>query len=154
MKNQFKSTIKKVLLVLLAILLLFQFYRPAKNISSGTSINALDQHYPVPQNVSRILSTSCNDCHSNNTKYPWYGNIQPVALWLEDHIKDGKKHLNFDEFNTYAAERKVKKLREIIEVIDEDEMPLSSYTIVHRDASLSPEDKKILTDWVNELLKK
>ena len=153
MKNHVKSTMKKVLFVLIAVLVLLQFYRPTKNVATEVSANAIDQHYTVPDNVDKLLRVSCYDCHSNNTVYPWYSNVQPVALWLDDHIRDGKKHLNFDEFNSYSAKRKQKILNEIVETIDEGEMPMTSYKLIHRDARLSPKDKKILTDWAKEMMK-
>lgn len=153
MKNPVKSTMKKVLFVLVVVLVLLQFYRPTKNVSAEVSVNAISQHYTVPNNVDKLLRVSCYDCHSNNTVYPWYSNVQPVALWLDDHIRDGKKHLNFDEFNSYPTERKQKKFKEIVETIDEGEMPMTSYTLIHHDARLSPEDKKILTDWAKEMMK-
>ena len=142
---------KRILWALAVVLVLIQFYRPEKNISKEQSINAIELHYNVPQNVGTILRTSCYDCHSNNTKYPWYNNVQPVAIWLDEHINDGKKHLNFDEFNAYPLDRKRKKLKEISETIEENEMPLSSYTIIHGDAKLSEADKKALTNWANSL---
>ncbi len=154
MKNPVKSILKKVLIVLIVALALLQLYRPAKNISTEVSVNAIGQHYNVPEPVDKLLRTSCYDCHSNNTVYPWYGNVQPVALWLDDHIRDGKKHLNFDEFNTYSAERKQKKFKEIAEEIEEGEMPMTSYTLIHKNAKLSPADKKLLVDWAKEMMKK
>ncbi|MBN8861275.1 MAG: heme-binding domain-containing protein [Sphingobacteriales bacterium] len=147
MKQQKKSTVKKILVALVAIFALMQLYHPAKNISSEVSANAIERHYNIPQNVGTLLRTSCYDCHSNNTKYPWYNNIEPVALWLNSHINDGKRHLNFDEFNTYPTEKKSKKLQEIAKTVEKDEMPLSSYTLIHGDARLSAEDKKVLIDW-------
>ena len=153
MKQQKKITMKKVLFVLVAIFALMQLYHPAKNISGGVSANAIERHYNVPQNVGTLLRTNCYDCHSNNTKYPWYNNIQPVALWLNSHINDGKRHLNFDEFYTYTAEKKIKKLQEIAKTVEKDEMPLSSYTLIHGDARLSTENKKVLIDWATALSK-
>lgn len=154
MKNPVKSILKKVLIVLIVALALLQFYRPTKNISTEVSVNAIGQYYDVPEAVDKLLRTSCYDCHSNNTVYPWYSNVQPVALWLDDHIRDGKKHLNFDEFNTYSAERKQKKFKEIAEEIEEGEMPMTSYTLIHKNAKLSPADKKHLVDWAKEMMKK
>lgn len=153
MKQQKKIAMKTVLFSLVAIFALLQLYRPARNISDGVSANAIERHYHVPQNVGTLLRTSCYDCHSNNTQYPWYNNIQPVALWLSSHIKDGKRHLNFDEFNTYPAEKKRKKLQEIAETVEKSEMPLSSYTLIHGDARLSVENKKVLIDWATALSK-
>lgn len=154
MKNPVKSILKKVLVVLIVALALLQLYRPAKNISTEVSVNAIGQYYDLPEPVDKLLRTSCYDCHSNNTVYPWYSNVQPVALWLDDHIRDGKKHLNFDEFNTYSAERKQKKFKEIVEEIEEGEMPMTSYTLIHQNAKLSAADKKLLVDWTREMIKK
>lgn len=154
MKNPVKSILKKVLIVLIVALALLQFYRPTKNISTEVSVNAIGQHDNVPEPVDKLLRTSCYDCHSNNTVYPWYSNVQPVALWLDDHIRDGMKHLNFDEFNTYSAERKQKKFKEIVEEIEEGEMPMTSYTLIHQNAKLSAADKKLLVDWTKEMMKK
>lgn len=142
---------KKIFLGILVIFLLIQFYRPEKNISTEPSANEIELHYNVPEKVQTILQTSCYDCHSNNTKYPWYNNVQPIASWLNSHVIDGKKHLNFDEFNAYTLDRKRKKLKEIGETLEENEMPLPSYTIIHGDAKLSDTDKKMLIDWTNSL---
>jgi len=138
---------KKVIIALAIVLVLIQFYRPAKNQHPGLSVNAIETHYDVPEKVAALLRTSCYDCHSNNTKYPWYNNIQPVAFWLNSHVNDGKKHLNFDEFNSYTKERKTKKLKEIAETIENGEMPLSSYTLIHGNAKLTAADKQVLIDW-------
>lgn len=107
----------------------------------------------VPGHVQGLLKTSCYDCHSNNTAYPWYSNIQPVKWWLADHVNSGKRHLNFDEFNTYTKEKKLKKLDEVAETVKEGEMPLSSYTIIHHNAKLSSTDKSEIEKWVVQVKK-
>jgi predicted ATPase len=107
----------------------------------------------VPENVQQILKVSCYDCHSNTTYYPWYDNIQPVAWVLSDHIIEGKKELNFSEFATYPTYRKYKKFKEIQKQVKEDEMPIFSYTIPHRDAALSAEQKTTLIDWAANSMK-
>ncbi len=137
---------KKILLVLLVIFLVMQAFRPEKNVS-GQKNNAIATLYPVPDNVNQILVKACNDCHSNTTVYPWYAEIQPVAWWLDDHVKDGKKHLNFDEFATYRLAKQFHKLEEVFDEVKGGEMPLESYTVVHRDAKLTTEEKNILLDW-------
>jgi hypothetical protein len=85
--------LKKILLSLLALLVLIQFFRPEKNLS-GERSNDISTQYHVPQNINILFDKACNDCHSNTTRYPWYSNIQPVAWWLADHVNDGKRHLN------------------------------------------------------------
>lgn len=86
-----------ILITLLVVLVVIQFFHPAKNISTVKSPNDIAVLHNVPANVSTILDKACNDCHSNNTRYPWYNNIQPVAWWLDNHVQEGKGELNFNE---------------------------------------------------------
>lgn len=137
---------KKVLIVLLVVFVVAQAFRPEKNNSNDTSKD-ISNSYVVPENVKTILAKACNDCHSNNTRYPWYAEVQPVAWWINDHVKDGKKHLNFNEFDSYRIAKQYKKLEECIEEVKEGEMPLTSFTIIHKDAKLSDDEKQILFTW-------
>jgi len=105
----------------------------------------------VPATIKNRLQVSCYDCHSNNTDYPWYSKIQPAAWYLEDHIQEGKDELNFNEWAEYSDRRKNSKLRSIISQIEEDKMPLDSYTLIHRDAILSDEDKRVIIDYMTAL---
>ena len=105
----------------------------------------------VPATIKNRLQVSCYDCHSNNTDYPWYSKIQPSAWYLEDHIQEGKDELNFNEWAEYSDRRKNSKIRSIISQIEEDEMPLDSYTLIHRDAILSDEDKTLIVDFITAL---
>jgi hypothetical protein len=145
--------LKKILLVLLVAFIAIQFFRPVKNINTAEAATANDisKVFPVPDNVHSILKTSCYDCHSNNTVYPWYAAIQPAAWWLQDHVDEGKKEVNFNEFATYSPRRQFKKFEEIKEQVKEDEMPLSSYTLIHRNAILSKEQGATLTAWASAL---
>ena len=137
---------KKLLLTLLVILLVLQAFRPEKNIT-GNKENDISSLYPVPENVEQILVKACNDCHSNSTVYPWYAEVQPIAWWLDDHVKDGKKHLNFNEFASYRLAKQYHKLEEVFDEVKGGEMPLESYTVVHRDAKLTDEERTISMDW-------
>ncbi len=145
--------IKKIAYVLLAALVIIQFFRPARNISTAKSPNDISNKYAVPASVQEILNTSCNDCHSNNTVYPWYANIQPVAWWLADHVNEGKRELNFSEFITYSPKKAHHKLEEVIEQTKEGEMPLQSYTIIHQNAKLSDAQKLEIATWADGLRK-
>jgi hypothetical protein len=107
--------------------------------------------FPVPQEVKTILQKACNDCHSNNTVYPWYSRLQPVDWWMNDHVIEGKKHLNLDEYTQRNLRYQYHKLEEIAEQVKEGEMPLESYTWVHGDAKLTAAEKKKLIDWADEL---
>jgi hypothetical protein len=145
--------IKRTALVLLLLLAAAQFVRPARNLSAATSPNDITVKHPVPAETLAVLQRACYDCHSNNTRYPWYAEVQPVRWWLDSHIKDGKRHLNFSEFDTYSAKRAGKKLEETVKEVEQHSMPLKSYTWVHTDARLTPAEIKLLTDWAGALRK-
>ncbi|CAN5502975.1 heme-binding domain-containing protein [soil metagenome] len=138
---------KKILIGLLVVVVLLQFVRPAKNISAGPMMNGIETKYTIPANVQKALKYSCYDCHSNNTKYPWYTNIQPIGLWLQSHVNDGKRHLNFDEFATYPEKKAKHKFEEIEETTKTEWMPLESYLILHGDAKLTADQWKEMREW-------
>lgn len=139
--------IKKILLAILIILLVIQFIKPKKNIHPGPQPADISTLYPVPANVDSILSVACKDCHTNNTRYPWYNNIQPVAWFLANHVTDGKRSFNLNEFATYPVARQYDKIEEIKKQIDKGDMPLSSYTLIHKDAVLTGPQKKAVIGW-------
>ncbi|MDM1046694.1 MULTISPECIES: heme-binding domain-containing protein [Bacteroidota] len=138
---------KKIILGVAVILIGIQFFQPLRNQSEEVTEAHFEKVYAVPQNIKAILVRSCYDCHSNNTRYPWYGRIQPGAWYMADHIRKGKQELNFSEFGDYSQRRKRSKLRSIAGQIKDGEMPLSSYTLIHRDAAISEEDRRTLTQW-------
>jgi hypothetical protein len=145
--------IKKILVGLLFVFIFLQFIRPSRNISEGKSPNHISNKYAVPANVATVLEKACYDCHSNNTIYPWYTNIQPVGLWMQNHVNEGKGELNLDEFLTYSPKKAHHKLEEVMEMVKEGEMPLESYTWIHKNAKLSQEEKVALTDWASATMK-
>jgi hypothetical protein len=106
--------------------------------------------YTVPDSVVNVLQISCYDCHSNNTHYPWYSFIQPAAWLMASHIKNGKAMLNFSEFGAYSNRKQQSKLQAIINSINDNTMPLNSYIILHKNAKLSAENKRILVDWITK----
>ena len=148
-----KRVFKVLLFVLLAVLIVIQFIRPARNAAEEIASNQITAIHQVPEDVQQILKASCNDCHSNTTYYPWYSKIQPVAWFLHDHIIEGKRELNFSTFANYPAYRRYKKFKEIGEQVKEGDMPLLSYTIPHRDAVLSANQKLILENWAANSMK-
>lgn len=143
--------VKKILYGLLIALVLIQFIRPERNISEVPSENDIRVHYAVPAEVESILKRACFDCHSNNTYYPWYTNIQPVGWWLQNHINEGKGELNFSEFAAYSPKKADHKLEEVVELVEEKEMPLKSYTWVHKEAVLNAQEIETLVNWANSL---
>ena len=140
---------KKIALALLVVLVGMQFYRPEKNVAVGDYVAAFETETNPSPEVKAILNTACYDCHSDNTEYPWYNNIAPVSYWLADHIEDGKKHLNFSDWQNYDAKKKDHKLEELIEEVKEGEMPLKEYTWTHGDAKLSQEQISSLLAWAD-----
>lgn len=138
--------ISTFLSVIVAIFVIAQLIRPGKNTSNEHPAHVFEK-YPASDEVKGILQRACNDCHSNNTVYPWYASIQPVASWLAHHIEEGKEHLNFSAFTARRIAVQNHKFEEIIEVVKEGEMPMGSYTLIHRDAILSDAEKAALTQW-------
>lgn len=141
--------LKRILLVLAAVFVAIQFVRPARNAAAAPSANDITARYPTPPAVKQLLAAACYDCHSNTTRYPWYANVQPVAWWLAAHVDDGKRHLNFSEFAAYAPKKAVVKLEDLVDEVNEGEMPLASYKLAHADARLTPDQRKQLADWAD-----
>jgi uncharacterized membrane protein len=144
------SLAKKILIALALVLILIQFVRPERNVSAARQPNDIFVKFPASNSVQMLVKKACYDCHSNNTTYPWYINVQPVGLWLEHHIKEGKAELNFSEFASYPAKKGDHKLKEVIEQVNEKEMPLSSYTLIHQDARLTDEERNLIVEWARE----
>lgn len=139
---------KKILLALLAVLVIIQFIKPARNQSNDETYGVATK-YPVPDDVKAILKSACNDCHSNSTEYPWYSNVQPSAWWLASHVNGGKKHLNYSEFTNLPIAVQHHKFEETIEMVEEKNMPISSYTWfgLHPEAKLTDDQRAVLTAW-------
>ncbi len=143
--------IKKISIAILVILVVIQFIPYEKNVSNDMTFD-VSNSYNVPENVQTLLKGACNDCHSNQTVYPWYSNIEPIGFWLNNHIIDGKRHLNFSSFTQLPLAVQNHKFEETIEMVEEKEMPLKSYTALglHPDANLSDSDRQVLIDWAKE----
>ncbi len=141
------SLMKKVGLAVLILLIGIQLIQPARNSSGQVPVTDISKTVFIPTNVKSLLQTACNDCHSNNTNYPWYANIQPIGWLLANHIKDGKAELNFNEFGSYSERRQQSKLKSIASQVKDDEMPLASYAFLHKNARLTKEQKALIIDW-------
>lgn len=141
MKKIFKRFSILVLLALVGI----QFIPADVNKQELIATSDIRNVYDVPENVINILENSCYDCHSNNTNYPWYSQVQPIRLIMDHHVEEGKEELNFSEFANYSERRKRNKMRAISEQIEKSKMPLSSYLWLHSNAELSTEEIETLT---------
>jgi hypothetical protein len=101
--------------------------------------------------VKQLLHVGCYDCHSNNTRYPWYSEVQPFAWWIANHVRDGKRELNLSSFGDLSPKRKAGRLEEMVDQIASRKMPLPSYTLAHHDAKFTDAQIKLLTDWLEDL---
>lgn len=140
-------TFKKISLFLLFVFILIQFIRIDK---TNAAVNPQDDFLTISSansEVSKVIKSSCYDCHSNESTYPWYTNIAPVSWWVKNHINEGRDELNFSIWASYSEKRKNHKLEECIEMIEEGEMPMSSYTIMHGEAKLTDAQKLELVDF-------
>jgi hypothetical protein len=144
--------LKRTLSVLVLLFIIIQFFRPARNTSEVIPANEITAAVAVPDDILGILKNSCYDCHSNNTRYPWYVNIQPAGWFMSSHIREGKRGLNFSEFATYSPRRQYRRLNDIIENVNDEEMPLPSYLLIHTDAKLSQGQKEKIVAWANASL--
>lgn len=141
--------IKRFLVLALIAFIVMQFIRTDKNEGGYESLATfLAETKPTPV-VAATLQSACYDCHSNQTKYPWYNGIAPINYWIADHVEEGKDHLNFSEWGSYSVKRKDHKLEEVAEEVEKGEMPLDEYTWTHGDATLSEQQIKELMQWVS-----
>ena len=139
-------------IALLVVLVGIQFIPARFNKKEEVTQMDFVKTYPAPENIVYILKSSCYDCHSNETVYPWYSKVQPTAWLLESHISKAKAELNFSEFGSYSIRKQKSKLKSILSQIEKDQMPLASYKFIHREARLTQESKNNLTEYMNTLL--
>jgi len=142
----------KIALAIIIIFLGIQFIKPPRNYSTSIASSDISMVLDMPDSIKVILTNACYDCHSNNTRYPWYSNIQPVGWLLAYDIKKGKEELNFSEFGAYSQRRQVSKLNGIANSIEGNIMPLKSYRIMHKPARLSVDEKSALINWSQKVI--
>jgi len=138
----------------LIALIVIQFFPVDYNYSKAVPQSDFMLVNNVPAAVGKTLQVSCYDCHSNNTDYPWYNKIQPVAWYLEEHVKEGKSELNFNEWATYSSRRKNSKLTSVISQIENGEMPMESYTLIHREAIMDSLTQNKVINYLKKLKSK
>ena len=139
---------KKILLISGILFIALQFIRPVHNKSGQILTTDISKVATIPDTVLTLLKNACYDCHSNNTDYPWYSNIQPMGWLMAYHIKKAKSQLNFSDFGSYSQRRQLSKLDGIANSIRDDIMPLSSYKWMHKNAQLNKYEKTLLINWV------
>jgi hypothetical protein len=144
------SRAKKILLAVGIVLIIIQFIQPAHNTSVQILATDISKTVSISDSVKALLIITCYDCHSNNTTYPWYSNIQPMGWLLAYHIKEAKNQLNFSEFGSYSQRRQLSKLDGIDNSLKDDIMPLKSYKIMHKSTQLNADEKSLLINWAKK----
>ncbi|HEX9545356.1 MAG TPA: heme-binding domain-containing protein [Pyrinomonadaceae bacterium] len=138
-----------VLIILVCAVVVIQFIRPARTNPAIDPTQTIESRLQVSGQVAAIFDRSCNDCHSNKTRWPWYSNVAPVSWFVIGHVNDARSVMNFSQWGNYDKDKQSRRLRDICEQVSDGEMPLSSYTPLHRGSKLSADDVKTLCDWTN-----
>ncbi len=140
-----------ILLVLVMVLQVIPTNRPEVKLENPAD---LLQNNQLPENISHILINACYDCHSNQSKYPWYAYVAPVSYLVNRDIREGREELNFSDWENLAVTQKLKLLSEISEEVLEKEMPMKIYPPLHPEARLSDAQRQELADWTEEFAEK
>lgn len=146
-----KSKSKKIILLLFIVFILMQFFRIDKTTPEIEASKDFISINSPSNEVKTLIMSACYDCHSYETKYPWYSEIAPVSWWTKHHVDEGREELNFSNWGDYSPKKVDHKLEECAEEVEEGEMPLSSYTITHGEAKLSKEQKETLETYFKSL---
>ena len=141
-----KKLLTYAIVFILFVFVALQFFQPEKNDEEKMT-NHIFVSEQIPEDVKNIIQSSCLDCHSNKTIYLWYDRISPVSWLVNKHITDGKKEINFSEWGEQDAFDKYGIFQDIQKEVGEKNMPLKSYTMVHKNARLSDDERKVLVEW-------
>ncbi|MBP9740801.1 MAG: heme-binding domain-containing protein [Chitinophagaceae bacterium] len=142
---------KKIFYFLLVLFAIIQLFQPDRNNSTENLKSELTNLYKLPDSIENLLSTTCYDCHSNNTDYPFVINIQPFGWYMESKVTKGKKHLNFSEFGNYKKEEAIEKLEDIDLAMQNNRMPLQAYRWYNSESNLSDEQRATISAWAKQL---
>lgn len=142
-----KKFLKGVVIVLAVAFLAIQVVRPDRTNPPVDSSRTMHSQLQPPPEVASILERSCADCHSNQTRWPWYSNVAPASWLLVDHVNHARSHMNLSEWTKYERKDADELLEEVCEETTKGAMPLPSYLLIHRSSKLSPQDVRTLCEW-------
>jgi len=145
--SRVRKVLKWLLILIVALFVGVQFVRPARTNPAVDQTQTIHAQLQITPQVAAILDRSCQDCHSNSTRWPWYSNVVPASWFLVDHVDEGREHLNFSEWGKLEKREVDKKLEEMCEEVTDRVMPIDTYTWIHRSARLSDAEIKTLCDW-------
>ena len=148
---QMKKTLKRVLIALIAVFVIIQFFRIDKSVPEYNAADDFLNLNAAPAEVAELMRAACYDCHSYETKYPWYANVAPVSWWLKGHIDEGRRKLNYSTFGTRTKEKQAEKIEESGEAVTEGWMPLNSYKWGHPEARLTDAQRLLIGNWLLSL---
>ncbi len=145
-----KKILKWSAIVVIAGLIVVQFFRPDRTDPPVNPSESIEADSTVPASVKSILRTSCYDCHSNETVWPWYSNFAPSSWLVADDVRSGRRHLNFSLWGKYPLSRKVAKVSGIFDQVSKGDMPLGQYLLLHPNAKLTPVERYTLLNWTQD----
>lgn len=142
------AQVKRIALALVALLIFAQFVQPKRTNPPVIPARSLAAHVPVPDQVQSVLNRACNDCHSNQTVWPWYSHIAPLSWFITDDVNGGRRHINFQDWDAQENPKQASDhLTSICKEVRDGGMPLLQYRIIHRDSRLTPQDIDLLCSW-------
>ena len=141
---------KIIVIVLIAIGIAIQFISSNRPKVITENKDDLLRNNEIDEPLASLIKTSCYDCHSNETNYPWYAYVAPISWLVSNDTRKGRHHLNFSEWKTYNKLDQAKMLSEIADEVKNGEMPMPVYLVMHPKAKLSDEEKKQLIDWTDQ----
>ncbi|HEX3890123.1 MAG TPA: heme-binding domain-containing protein [Verrucomicrobiae bacterium] len=142
-----KKTLKWILVALVVAFICLQLTNPAR--TNAPVVNDLMATNPPPPEIAAMLHAACYDCHSNETRWPWYSHVAPISRLIVNDVNDGRADLNFSDWPANDPKRVAKRLEDMSEKIGYDEMPPKKYSMIHADARLTDGQRKELTDWLD-----
>lgn len=131
------------------VLIVIQFFRgelPERQSRPATDLLATGE---VPEPIASMLMTSCYDCHSVESKYPWYSQVAPTSWLVARDVREAREEMNLSEWTSLPKRKKIKNLENIKEEVGEGHMPLPIYLTIHWDAKLSAEQRKQIVEWAS-----
>jgi hypothetical protein len=149
MKRGLFRVLKWIVIILACAFVVIQFFGPAKSNPAVDPSQTIEARLHVTPQVAAIFDRSCNDCHSNKTRWPWYSNVAPVSWLVIGDVNEGRSMMNLSEWGYLDPDRQARKLQQMCEQVEDGAMPLSMYTPLHPGSKLSSDDVKVLCDWAN-----
>ena len=149
-KSSVRRWIGRVGLALLVALVVSQFVpvdRSNPNTDPSKTIYATEK---LPPPVQAVFTRSCQNCHSNNTQWPWYSYVAPVSWMIASDVRNARQKMNFSEWGRYPANKREDRLEEICEQLTNGDMPDFKYTLMHHDARITPDERTAVCQWTED----